>query len=70
MSIMLDYEKSGGLVAAIAQDYRTGEVLMIAWMNKEAFEETACNRQGLLFQPFKKQIMEERGRIRKCPDRP
>ena len=42
MSIMLDYEKSGGLVAAIAQDYRTGEVLMIAWMNKEAFEETAA----------------------------
>lgn len=40
MSNMLDFEKSGGLVAAIAQDYKTGEVLMIAWMNKESFEET------------------------------
>ena len=25
-----------GLVPAIAQDYRSGEVLMVAWMNREA----------------------------------
>jgi phosphoribosyl-AMP cyclohydrolase len=49
MSYMLDYEKSGGLVAAIAQDYRTGEVLMIAWMNKEAFEETAATGRACYF---------------------
>ncbi|HEY9162212.1 MAG TPA: phosphoribosyl-AMP cyclohydrolase [Desulfomonilia bacterium] len=49
MSIMLDYEKSGGLVAAIAQDYRTGEVLMIAWMNKEAFEETLATGRACYF---------------------
>jgi phosphoribosyl-AMP cyclohydrolase len=29
-----------GLVAAIAQDAKTGEILMIAWMNKEALEKT------------------------------
>lgn len=29
-----------GLVPAIAQDIRTGEVLMMAWMNAEALEET------------------------------
>lgn len=49
MSIILDYEKSGGLVAAIAQDYRTGEVLMIAWMNKEAFEETLATSRACYF---------------------
>lgn len=27
---------SDGLVPAIAQDYRSGEVLMVAWMNREA----------------------------------
>jgi phosphoribosyl-AMP cyclohydrolase len=49
MSIMLDYEKSGGLVAAIAQDYVTGEVLMIAWMNKEAFDETLATGRACYF---------------------
>lgn len=29
-----------GLVPAIAQDHRTGEVLMMAWMNREALSET------------------------------
>ena len=31
---------SDGLVPAIAQDYETKEVLMLAYMNKEAFELT------------------------------
>src|SRR5947208_3341111 len=35
-----DFDKAGGLVAAIAQDADTGQVLMIAWMNREAYEET------------------------------
>jgi len=29
-----------GLVPAIAQDAKTGEVLMLAWMNREAVEKT------------------------------
>ncbi len=35
-----DFSKSGGLIAAVAQDARTGEILMLAWMNKEAWELT------------------------------
>lgn len=31
---------SDGLVPAIAQQHDTGEVLMMAWMNREAIEET------------------------------
>ena len=37
---MLDFDKAGGLIPAIAQDADTGEVLMVAWMNPEAFAET------------------------------
>jgi phosphoribosyl-AMP cyclohydrolase len=37
---MVDFDKAGGLVAAVAQDADTGEVLMLAWMNREAYEET------------------------------
>lgn len=33
-----------GLVPAIAQDWQTGEVLMLAWMNREALELTV--REG------------------------
>ena len=37
---MIDFDKAGGLVPAIAQDADTGQVLMLAWMNREAYEET------------------------------
>ena len=30
-----------GLVPAIAQDVATGDILMVAWVNREALEETA-----------------------------
>ncbi len=36
---------SAGLVAAIAQQHETGEVLMLAWMNRAAIEETLANGQ-------------------------
>jgi phosphoribosyl-AMP cyclohydrolase len=38
--IALDFDKLGGLVPAVAQDYRTGEVLMVAFMNQAAWEST------------------------------
>src|ERR687892_205648 len=37
---MIDFDKQGGLVPAVAQDADTGQVLMLAWMNREAYEET------------------------------
>ncbi len=38
--VKLNFDKMGGLVPAIAQDYETGEVLMVAFMNEEAWEHT------------------------------
>jgi phosphoribosyl-AMP cyclohydrolase len=38
--IKLDFEKQGGLVPVIAQDAASGEVLMQAYMNREAWERT------------------------------
>jgi phosphoribosyl-AMP cyclohydrolase len=35
-----NFDKMGGLVPAIAQDYKTGEVLMLAFMNQQAWEAT------------------------------
>jgi phosphoribosyl-AMP cyclohydrolase len=42
-NIKIDFEKSGGLVPAIVQDHETGEVLMLAYMNREAFDATLEN---------------------------
>lgn len=38
--IELDFDKAGGLIPAIAQDYKSGEVLMMAYINKQSWELT------------------------------
>ncbi len=55
----LDYEvnimdlelkfNSDGLIPAIAQDYKTKEVLMLAYMNKEAFDLTVKTGRGTYY---------------------
>ena len=45
----IDFDKAGGLVAAVAQDAETGAVLMLAWMNREAYEETLRTRRAVYF---------------------
>lgn len=37
---MMNFEKAGGLITAVVQDHRTGEVLQVAYMNSEAFAKT------------------------------
>ena len=36
----LDFDKSGGLIPAIIQDDKTGVVLMLGFMNQEAYQKT------------------------------
>lgn len=47
--ITLDFEKAGGLLPAIAQDYDTGEVLMLAYMNAEAWEATLATGEATYY---------------------
>ena len=44
-----DFDKSGGLLPAVAQDADTKQVLMLAWMNREAYEETIRTRRAVYF---------------------
>ena len=37
---IIDFDKSGGLVPVIAQDCKTNEVLMLAYMNAESWDAT------------------------------
>ena len=39
-----DFEKTNGLVPAVIQDYYSKNVLMLGYMNAEAFEKT--NQEG------------------------
>jgi phosphoribosyl-AMP cyclohydrolase len=45
----VDFDKQGGLVPAIAQDAATGQVLMLAWMNRAAYEETVRTGRAVYF---------------------
>lgn len=47
--IELDFEKSGGLIPAIAQDADDGTVLMMAYLNREAWEETLATGHAVYF---------------------
>jgi phosphoribosyl-AMP cyclohydrolase len=47
--IQLDFDKNGGLIPAIAQNVKTGEVLMLAYMNQEAFEQTMRTKKATYY---------------------
>lgn len=46
---MIDFNKSGGLVPAIIQDSRSGIVLMLGYMNREAYEKTVKEKKVTFF---------------------
>jgi phosphoribosyl-AMP cyclohydrolase len=57
-----------GLVPAIAQDAKTGEVLMFAWMNREALEKTAETGQAVYWSRSRRKLWhkgEESGHFQK-----
>jgi len=44
-----DFSKNNGLLPAVAQDHATGEVLMVAYMNRESYEETVRTSRAVYF---------------------
>lgn len=45
----MDYSKLGGLIPAVAQDAVSGEVLMVGFMNEEAFAKTRDTKFATFF---------------------
>ncbi|NHA14913.1 bifunctional phosphoribosyl-AMP cyclohydrolase/phosphoribosyl-ATP diphosphatase HisIE [Thioalkalivibrio sp. XN279] len=45
----IDWKKSGGLVPAIVQDATTGRVLMLGYMNRDAYERTLSVGEAVFF---------------------
>jgi phosphoribosyl-AMP cyclohydrolase len=61
-----DFSRNGGLLPAVAQDAATGEVLMVAWMNVEAFAETVRTGKAVYYSRSRGQLWrkgEESGHV-------
>jgi len=69
--MLINFEKAGGLVPAVAQDASTGEVLMLAWMNREAFEETLRTGRACYFSRSRNKLWrkgEESGHVQEVKE--
>lgn len=51
-----DFHKTGGLIPAIVQDHQTGEVLMLAYINKEAWEATLASGNATYYSRSRKAL--------------
>ena len=61
-----DFAKAGGLITVVTRDAQSGEVLMVAYMNREAFEETLATNRVVYYSRSRKRLWrkgEESGNI-------
>ena len=54
-----DFAKRGGLVPAVVQDVRTGEVLMLAWVNDEAWKRTVSSGNATFWSTSRNELWEK-----------
>ncbi len=54
--VELDFEKTGGLIPAIVQDDTSGDILMLAYMNAEAFQATLDTGHATFFSRSRKEL--------------
>ncbi|MBN1254190.1 MAG: phosphoribosyl-AMP cyclohydrolase [Deltaproteobacteria bacterium] len=52
----LNFDKLNGLVPVVVQDYSSGEVLMLAFMNRQAWEETVKTRRATYWSRSRNQL--------------
>jgi phosphoribosyl-AMP cyclohydrolase len=57
----LDFDKMGGLLPAIVQDAATGDVLMLAFMNREAWERTLATGEAHYYSRTRETIWHKGG---------
>jgi len=54
--MLIDFDKSEGLVPAIIQDAESAKVLMLGYMNKEAYEKTLETKKVTFYSRSKKRL--------------
>jgi phosphoribosyl-ATP pyrophosphohydrolase/phosphoribosyl-AMP cyclohydrolase len=55
----VDFDKSQGLVPAVVQDADTGAVLMLAYMNRAALEQTLARGRAVFYSRSKQRLWEK-----------
>ncbi len=56
MDELLDFDKQNGLITAVVQDAATRRVLMVGYMNREAFEKTVATGRVTFFSRSRKKL--------------
>jgi phosphoribosyl-AMP cyclohydrolase len=56
VSLDLDFAKSDGLVTAVIQDHASGRVLMVGYMNQEAFDKTVETGYATFYSRSRKKL--------------
>jgi len=60
-----------GLIPAIAQDFETGEVLMVAWMNRQSLTLTVAEQRAVYWSRSRQKLWrkgEESGNVQRIKD--
>jgi phosphoribosyl-ATP pyrophosphohydrolase/phosphoribosyl-AMP cyclohydrolase len=55
----IDFSKGDGLVPAVVQDATTGAVLMLAYMNREALEQTLVRKRAVFYSRSRQRLWEK-----------
>src|SRR5271167_3257271 len=55
-SAVIDFDKNGGVIPIITVNHANGRVLMLAYMNREAFEETVATGRVCYYSRSRKKL--------------
>jgi phosphoribosyl-AMP cyclohydrolase len=66
-----DFSKTDGLIPAIVQDYKTGEILMLAYMNEAAWKKTLETKKATFYSRSRNKLWmkgEESGNVQEVKE--
>jgi len=65
--LQIDFDRGGGLIPAIVQDWKTGEVLMVAYMNELSWTKTQETGKACFWSRSRKKLwIDQGGNVRAC----
>jgi phosphoribosyl-AMP cyclohydrolase len=56
LMLNIQFEKRGGLVPTVAQDYKTGQILMLGYVNEEALKKTLEINKATFWSTSRKEL--------------
>ncbi len=66
-SSVIDFEKNGGVIPVVTVNHTNGRVLMLAYMNREAFDETVATGPRMLLLALAQKAMAQGRGVQELP---